>query len=429
MHTKRYRKLSEELCREAVAKCFAGKWRRRDILTFVEEYTGISREEILLDELQTGPSVKHEVVDSSAMFLYDLCEEIIMGHTPECVDPVIVKTRPDASTGKMRDIASLCIPHQLLNHVAVLMLEPLFKARILPTQHASIPKRGQTSLKKQAQRYLLKRSLGIKYRLKTDIKSAYASLKYDVVISLIEKECPKAHGLIALLRFLGKMAPGGHLIIGGYLDAWLFNFAMSYALRYLLSLMRKRRDKDIPFVIRAQTYMDDFVLLGASVKNLRTAAAKLDEYLDEYFDLTLKISSGVTEILSIPEEKERRYASGAAHGMPQLDMGGYRIARTCITIRRHIFLRIRRQLLRALEDIRKTGTVPFARACKVMSYNSIILQADSVKLRKKYEVDMIVDICRKVISRQAKAEYRKRKEYLYDLQKRRIKQLSRCGCA
>lgn len=40
-----------------------------------------------------------------------------------------------------------------------------------------------------------------------------------------------------------SVAPGGHLIIGGYLDAWLFNFVMSYAIRYLYTLGSTRRGK------------------------------------------------------------------------------------------------------------------------------------------------------------------------------------------
>lgn len=56
-------------------------------------------------------------------------------------------------------------------------------------------------------------------------------------------EIPKARYAIGLLKYLKSVAPGGHLIIGGYLDAWLFNFAMSYAIRYLYTLGSTRRGK------------------------------------------------------------------------------------------------------------------------------------------------------------------------------------------
>ena len=61
---------------------------------------------------------------------------------------------------------------------------------------------------------------------KTDVVNAYASLKYDVCIELVMMEIPKARYAIGLLKYLKSVAPGGHLIIGVYLDAWLFNFAM-----------------------------------------------------------------------------------------------------------------------------------------------------------------------------------------------------------
>lgn len=57
---------------------------------------------------------------------------------------------PAASVvGKIRDIALLCIMHQLIGHITKLMMKPLIQARLLPTQHASIPGHGQTMLKDQ----------------------------------------------------------------------------------------------------------------------------------------------------------------------------------------------------------------------------------------------------------------------------------------
>lgn len=74
-------------------------------------------------------------------------------------------------------------------------------------------------LKDQMLRYFLKESLGIEYVRKTDVVHAYASLQYDVCIDLVMMEIPKARYAIGLLKYLKSVAPGGHLIIGGYLDA------------------------------------------------------------------------------------------------------------------------------------------------------------------------------------------------------------------
>ena len=50
-HKKRYKKLGRQLCEQAVVECFKGKWRRNDVLTFIEKYAGIPRDDIKIDDL------------------------------------------------------------------------------------------------------------------------------------------------------------------------------------------------------------------------------------------------------------------------------------------------------------------------------------------------------------------------------------------
>lgn len=258
-HKKRYKKLSRQLCEQAVAECFKGKWRRNDVLTFIEKYAGIPRDDIKIDDLSGSWKYKNEAVEAIGLVMLGIVEDLVdHGIEPDDMEPVTIRQRPDGMTGKIRDIALLCIMHQLIGHITKLMIEPLIQARLLPTQHASIPGHGQTMLKDQMLRYFLKESLGIEYVRKTDVVHAYASLQYDVCIDLVMMEIPKARYAIGLLKYLKSVAPGGHLIIGGYLDAWLFNFAMSYAIRYLYTLGSTRRGKKIPYVIRCGTFMDDF---------------------------------------------------------------------------------------------------------------------------------------------------------------------------
>ena len=68
-----------------------------------------------------------------------------------------------------------------------------------------------------------------------------------------------------LLWFLGALMenyPGGHLCIGGYLPAWLFNYVMSYVLRYLLSLESTRRGVKTKMVQAVVCFADDFTMFG-----------------------------------------------------------------------------------------------------------------------------------------------------------------------
>lgn len=149
--------MSHDLAYLACEKAFAGKWGRDDVLRHIEEWTGYSRKELILDEAKRGGpglGIKYEILEECAMNLEDMVDGIVHGIDPD-FDTVLVRNRADGATGKMRKIAYLCIRHQLLGHIVKLGIEPLLNARILSTQHASLPGRGQTRLKRQVQRFLI----------------------------------------------------------------------------------------------------------------------------------------------------------------------------------------------------------------------------------------------------------------------------------
>ena len=429
MHTKRCKELSIQLCEQAVEECFRRKWRRRDILSFIEKYAGIPRAEIEVEELTGERIARREAIASCALALYEVLTQIIAGQDPEDVDPVLVRPRPDGMTGKMRDIALLCIMHQLIGHTAKLMLDPLFDAKMLPTQHASLPGRGQTCLKEQVHRYLLRDSLGVKYCQKTDVVHAYESTKYTVVLGLIKKELPRAHELHAIIAYLGRIAPDGHLIIGGYLDAWLFNYVMSYALRHLYEQGTMRRGKLVPYIIRCDTFMDDFGHLSRSIKGLQRATKDLDEWMQKNLGLRLKYTTGVTKFLPVEEEVRRRSEprGTARRGCPSLDMAGFKICRTHLAIRRRVFIRARRQFLRGWRELQRSGTLRRVRAEKIIAYNGYVEQTDSHYLSEKYHVKELMEVAARVNGHHRRLEHKRRMEALNDLLKRRGGKCSRKG--
>lgn len=419
MHTKRFKPLSLELCENAVRECFDGKWKRRDVLAFIEKYAGIQRHEILLEYLTHDRAIREEAIHSIGLYLWDVLEDLAAGHEPDDIVPVKIRQRPDGMTGKIRDIALLCILHQLIGHAAKLMMEPLLKARLLPTQHASIPGHGQTRLKDQARRLFLS-DIGIRYFRKTDVVHAYASLQYSVVVGLVRKECPKAHALITTLEYLGRIAPDGHLIIGGYLDAWLFNFAMSYAIRYIYTLGETRRGKFNRYILRVETFMDDFCLLSASIKGIKRTTVALETWMRENLHLSLKYTTGVEKLLTVEEEKRRRKLDRpAARGVPVLDMAGFKIARTHTMIRGRVFLKARRQFLRSYEELKRTGTIRDVRAQKLISYNSYVKQTDSQGVREKYHIDELMEVATRIRGFHSWLKFKKEQEALYDLSQRR----------
>lgn len=392
------------------------------MLTYIEKYAGIPRIDIEIEDLSGKRERKKEAIHAIGLALYGIIEDIVdNGVEPDDMQEPLIRCRPDGMTGKIREIALLCITHQLLGHTEKLMLDPLIKARLLPTQHASIPRRGQTKLKDQMHRYLLKESLGIQYIKKLDVVHAYASTQYSVCADIVRREIPGARYAIGLLEYLGNAAPDGHLIIGGYLDAWLFNFAMSYAIRYLYTLGSVRRGKKTPHVVRCVTFMDDFTLCCTSTKGAKRASKSLDSWMAKNQGLRLQETTGVVKILKVADEQRRKtLVTPSQRGVPMLDMAGYRISRTHVTIRRLVFRRARRQFLRAWREIQKTGTIRRGRAQKIVAYHGYVVQSDSRILREIYHINEIMAVAYMVNSFYGRLDNKKRKEKLDALLKRRM---------
>ena len=425
-----WREFSMDVCWLAAEKCFREKWRRGDLRTFIEEWTGYSRGELLEDEAAHGRlsgEIKWNVLHEVACVVYDMVDGILHGKDPE-LDAVTVRPRRDGGTGKVRDIAMLCYRHQLLGHTVKIGMEKLLDARIEPTQHASMPERGQSGLARQVRR-MLRRKLGIKYFQKMDGIHAYASVQYAKVAEIIRKEIPRGGWIHACMRALGAAAPGGHLIIGGYLDAWLFNFAMSYGVRYVLGLKKSRRGNESPLVIRVVTFMDDVVLMARSESGLKQAVRKLGEWLADMYCMGTRTTSGIVKLLSVAEERERKRRHGAGRGVAAIDAGGYRISRTHTTIRKRNMPRIARCFTRAWREYQETGTMKRQRCGQVLSRNGMIRNADCRMMTGKYHVTEMVRLARRIMGYWSRVAERRRKERIWDAVERYHRECAAGYCA
>lgn len=399
----RYNDLTHELCLRAAFACYEQKWNRPDFRALMWKYGGVSEQELKKDEAVQAVNAKLTAMEGIAYEMEQRVLDLLDGD-PDALELDPVKERPhiDGIKQKHRIIAECCVMHQLMNHLAVQGLMPLLMARILPQQHASIPGRGQVGCKRQVERYLRRKSLGIRYALKLDVEKAYPNTQPAVVLGLLRREIPSARWLLSLVEALLAMSPRGGLIIGGYLEAWLFNFIMSYALRYVLSRGKLKRGVWQPLVVRLVAYMDDVCLLGRRRADLVSASRQLAKWMQSELGLTLTMGSEVA-FLSIEEEHSRRRLKGAARGCPGLDIAGFVIHRTYTTIRKTTFLRARRQFLRAGRGMAQDGYVPLYRAYKLVSYYGHFTETASRATREHLQVDKLKTAAAKTISRCTRA--------------------------
>lgn len=408
----RYRELTHKICVQAVMECYDGKWHRHDFVDVAGKYGGVTNAEIKRDEAQGAVNSKLEAAEGIALEMEQRLLDLMEGEAEDLdLDPVVERPRVDGMNGKIRDVASCCVLHQCFGHLAFLGLEPLLRARILPFQHASIPGRGQSGCKRQVQRYLRRTSLGIRHAKKLDVKHAYRSTKGEVVMKLLKKEIPSAPWLLALVAALLAVSPHGCLIIGGYLDAWLFNFVMSYVLRYMLSREKVRRGQRQPLVVRLTAYMDDVAIMGRRLADLRSVARTTDSWLAKNFGLHFKPGGDEVTFWAIQREHEhKKMDSPAARGCPGLDLAGFVVHRTYTKIRKKIFKRARRQYLRAASEVAATGTVHLERAYKLAAYAGYFTETDARRCVEHLQADKIKPLACHVIGWAAKTKGAKQDE-------------------
>lgn len=423
----RYRKLSQDLCFEAIDSFLKnGKFNRNDVLSYIEEWSGYSREEIILDEDENKSRtyrLKYEIMNELSLSLLDMVEDCVNGIDPE-FDPVHEMYKPDGGTGKMRMIAYLCVRMQLLGHVIKLGLEPLLNARIMPYQYASLPGKGPCKLVRRLQR-MLQRKTGTRYYCKTDCTSAYKSTMYARILSVLWREIPRGEWVLKCMETMERYAPGGHLIIGGYLDAWLFNFVISYMLRYILDVYKSRRGKSIRVIQALALYMDDGVFCGSSAKDLHEAIRLCCEWLGMRFGIKMRQTTGVIRLLSEEEEVKRRSAKNpASRGIPMIDIAGYRVARSRITLRKRNGRKVIRAMNRGWVEYSSTGTLRRQRAYTIISKNGMVRNSNSIHLIRKYGIDELLGVAKSVQRYWARIRQNKRREKIYYAAEEYRRQLS-----
>lgn len=177
--------------------------------------------------------------------------------------------------------------------------------------------------------------------------------------------------------------------------------------------------------IKRATVIKDFAYT-ITTRQDRTPAQVIDCGSGRYRYLTE--TTGIIKLLPIEEEKRRRnLPRPGQRGVPMLDMAGYRISRTHITIRRRVFKRARRQLIRGYRELKRDGTLRRERAQKIISYNSYIEQSDSFHLQERYHTEELLQVAHRVNGFYGQLEYQKRMEELHDLLERRCRSEARKG--
>ena len=373
----------------AVVECFRNKRSRKDFQRLLCKTGKITKREIVEDQLNKDFKRTLEAESEVAKML---TQRIINRDLQ--LKPIRQFQRIDGLTQKLRDICQESPEQQVFEYIGVYALKPLFRAKILPIQYGSIPNKGGVAGKRKIERLLRKKFHGKVVALKGDVTKAYPSVTVPIVMEMLRRDIGKNKVLLWFLGALMSNYPGNHLCIGGYLPAWLFNYVMSYVLRYIYEQAQIRRGKRNRLVYAIVCYADDFTIYG-DVSKLKKAMKKATIWAHDKFGLNIKDIWQFYQVASFDEERENleERRKGSKKRTPGVDMMGYVVRRRYTIIRGRVFRRIRRQVLRAWEDFKTKGFVPWWRACRIAAYKGWVKHSNSLKFRKKYFFDELFKKC------------------------------------
>lgn len=373
----------------AVVECFRNKRSRKDFQRLLCKTGKITKREIVEDQLNKDFKRTLEAESEVAKML---TQRIINRDLQ--LKPIRQFQRIDGLTQKLRDICQESPEQQVFEYIGVYALKLLFRAKILPIQYGSIPNKGGVAGKRKIERLLRKKFHGKVVALKGDVTKAYPSVTVPIVMEMLRRDIGKNKVLLWFLGALMSNYPGNHLCIGGYLPAWLFNYVMSYVLRYIYEQAQIRRGKRNRLVYAIVCYADDFTIYG-DVSKLKKAMKKATIWAHDKFGLKIKDIWQFYQVASFDEERENleERRKGSKKRTPGVDMMGYVVRRRYTIIRGRVFRRIRRQVLRALEDFKAKGFIPWWRACRIAAYKGWIKHSNSLKFRMEYCFDKLFKMC------------------------------------
>lgn len=144
----------------------------------------------------------------------------------------------------------------------------------------------------------------------------------------------------------------------------------------------------INLVKRVIFYMDDILILGTNSKDVHKAMDLIIKYSKKKLGLDIKPEWTVF----MTKLKDKKNDKGQF-----IDMMGFRVYRWHITIRRRVFKRIRRCYMRVWKMIKTHKKIPLLYARRCISYNGQIKNSNSYKFKKKYHINEILTICKKVV--------------------------------
>lgn len=212
-----------------------------------------------------------------------------VGHPEFAYVPIRHEPKIINEHGKERTIYMPEIHEQWLHHIIIQILGPIILSTAHPNACGSYPKRGAHYGKRKVKNWI-HRGRDICYYAKMDIRHFYNNVRYAVLFRELRTRIKDEWFLYIIRKCLETFRKG--LPLGYYISQWLAN----YMLEPIDFLIAKKFDK-------VARYMDDIVVFGRSIRNLKDMVNRVSRMLVKRFNLKLK---GNYQVVKFDDRKTGR---------------------------------------------------------------------------------------------------------------------------
>lgn len=230
----------------------------------------------------------------------------------------------DGISRKKRTIIVPRFEEQIIHHMIVNTMLPIFTKGMYEHSYGSIPNRGGHKGAKQICKWIRNGGRDCKYCFKADIRKYFDSIPHDILIAKLRKVIHDKR-FMSLLETVIDVTPNG-IPLGFYLSQWLANWYLQGLDHYI------KEELGVKYYTR---YMDDIVIFSSNKRRLHWVRKAITNYLCDELGLEIKRNWQIFRFHYVK-------SNGREIGR-YLDFMGFRFYRNRITLRKSLMLKITRR--------------------------------------------------------------------------------------
>ena len=235
----------------------------------------------------------------------------------------------DGIRRKQRFIIVPTMPEQIVHHMIVNVLKPIFLRPMYEHSYGSIPGRGAHSAKARIEKWIRNDAENTKYCMKLDIKKYFDSIPHDILKAKFARLIHDDAFLSVLNELIEASGTDKGIPIGFYTSQWIANWYLTELDHYI------KEELHATYSVR---YMDDMVIFGSSKAELHEMRKKIEAYLNQRLGLRLKENWQIFLLDTVTEDGK--------HIGRDLDFMGFRFFRDRTLLRKSIMLKATRKARR-----------------------------------------------------------------------------------